>query len=136
MTKAAEIRRAIKRTQGFRDWFKRTVPKKAVDLDVVLDDPTQYGKSGTAVAESKPVGTLISCGTVGCVLGWARTYPPVRRRRSKGDSAYDYLGVWLTGDDSVFDSCHPTEEANQKAAAVARLNRHIKALRVALKDVA
>lgn len=136
MTDAAQIRQAIKRTQGFRDWFKRTVPKKAVALDVVLDDPTQPSKSAGEMAKSKPAGKLISCGTVGCVLGWARTYPPLRRRRSTGATPYGYLGMLWTEDDSMFDSCHPTEEANQKAAAIARLNKHIKNLRTALKDVA
>jgi hypothetical protein len=135
MTQAAEIRRAIKRTQGFRDWFKRTVPKKAVDLDVTLDDPTEPYRNEVQMAQSKPAGKLISCGTVGCVLGWAITYPPLRRRLSKGATPHAYIGVEITGDDSVFDSCGPTEEANQKAAAIARLNKHIKGLREVLKDV-
>jgi len=136
MTQAARIKQAIKRTQGFRDWFKRTVPKKAVDLDVILDDPTQYGKSRIEVAMSKPAGKLLSCGTAGCVLGWLRVYPPLRRRLHEGVSPYDYIGVWETGDDSVFDGLRPEERENQKAAAIARLNKHIKDLRVALKDMA
>lgn len=133
---AAKIRLAIKRTRGFRDWFKRTVPKRAVDLNIVLHDPTQCSKTGVDAAESKPAGKLIACGTVGCVLGWSRAYPPLRRRLREGVSSYDYLGVWLTGDDSLFDGWGPVERPDQKAAAVARLNLHIKQLHTALKDVA
>jgi len=136
MNTAAEIRRVIKRTQGFRDWFKRTVPKKAVDLNAVLDDPTQPSKTAGETAKSKPAGKLISCGTVGCVLGWSRVYPPLRRRLHADVSPYDYFGVQLAGDDSLFDGCGADECYNEKAAAVARLNKHIKDLRAVLKDVA
>lgn len=128
---AAEIKQAIKRTQGFRDWFKRTVPKRAVDLDVVL-----YPSGSGITVAGKSAETLIACGTVGCVLGWAGAYPPMKRVLSKGITEHDYLGVQFTEDDSIFDSCHPTEGADQKAAAIARLNKHIKGLREVLKDVA
>lgn len=134
MTEAAQIRRAIKRTQRFRDWFKKSVPKKAIDLNTVLDDPTRPNLLASQVAKSRPASTLISCGTIGCVMGWSKVYPGVKH--SKTSSPYEYLGVDFTGDDSIFDGCQPTEEKNQKAAAILRLNRHVKNLRQVLKDVA
>lgn len=136
MTKAAEIRRAIKRTQRYRDWFKRTIPKKSVDLDAVLEDPTQHYRTATEVALSKPPSKLISCGTIGCVMGWLRAFPDMKRRIPQGETAYSYLGTVYTGDDSVFDACHTDEMRNQKAAAIKRLNYHIKDLRQVLKSVA
>lgn len=134
MTKAAEIRRAIKRTQRFRDWFKRTVPRHAVDLNTVLDDPTQHNKTVSEVAKSKPASKLVSCGTVGCVAGWLRVFPGMKR--SKTSSSYEYLGVDFEGNDSIFDGTRIYEPKNQKVAAIQRLNTHIKNLRQALKDVA
>lgn len=136
MTEAAEIRRAIKRTQRFRDWFKRTVPQHAVELGTILDDPTQHHKNASEVARSKPASKLVSCGTVGCVMGWLRVFPDMKRRATDWVGPYEYLNVWSVGDDSIFDPHGRDEPKNQKVAAIQRLNKHVKDLRKFLKEVA
>lgn len=139
-----DLERSLKHSLHFQSWFKRRVPAKAVDLDSILTTVSDKGSRGpmfderhaykivaTAARDKKKVH---SCGTVGCVLGWAEfAYFPMIGLDANTTKLNSYFGV-VDGFDELFATTRLEEKDSGKKTALARLRKHIALLRKAIRE--
>ena len=154
-----EISMYLKRTRDFRAWFAR-LPEDVIRLDVVMtttekaveratrwakrngietdeewgwgiDDALSHWQDGIA---NKPFRVPLTCGSVGCVMGWAEySYIPGMQSR---DGAADYFGTEAieTASSQYLFAGRRHPNLSQRAEALQRLDTRIAELQDLLRE--
>lgn len=118
------IRLYLERTRTYRNWFAR-LPKKAIDLDVVLDF--------TNDKDAHRVGALHTpCNSAGCVVGWLEHY---LCKKKIHELSGNYLGLsrFQCDGDNVLFSASREWDKTPRQEALDRLQRRITGLEARLK---